>query len=140
MWARIGIRTEVAALPWSAYVPRAARQEFGMRLMGWGSNTGEASHLLSNVLATFDAAARRGASNHGRYANPRLDALTDRATALLDDAAREAVLREAIALAMEDQALIPLFTITNVWATRRGLRYEPRMDERTLAMGLRRAE
>ena len=111
-----------------------------MRLIGWGSSTGEASYLLSNVLGTWEPAARRGASNHGRYANPALDALTDRATAVLDEEQREAVLREAVKVAMDDVALIPLYSITNAWATRRGLRYEARMDERTTATALRRAE
>ena len=137
MWTRIGVRTEVQALPWSAFSTRAARQEFGMRLAGWGSNTGEASYLLANILGTWDAATRRGASNAGRYSNPALDALSDRATAILDDAQREAVLREAVRLATDDVGLIPLFLLTNSWATRRGLRYEARMDERTLAMSLR---
>ena len=137
MWTRIGVRTEVQSLPWSAFSTRAARQEFGMRLAGWGSNTGEASYLLANILGTWDPASRRGASNAGRYSNPALDALADRATAILDDAAREAVLRDAVRMATDDVGLIPLFLLTNSWATRRGLRYEARMDERTLAMSLR---
>ena len=140
MWSRIGIRTEVAALPWTSFSARAARQEFALRLSGWGSSTGEASYLLANVLGTYDPAARRGASNAGRYSNPALDALTDRATATLDPVEREAVLRQAVHLASEDVALIPLFHLVNAWAARAGLRYAPRMDERSLAMGLRRAE
>jgi hypothetical protein len=32
--------------------------------------------------------------------------------------------------------LIPLIRAQNVWAVRHGLRYEPRMDERMVAMGL----
>ena len=140
MWSRIGIRTEVAALPWASFSARAARQEFAMRLSGWGSSTGEASYLLANVLGTYDPAARRGAANAGRYSNPALDALTDRATATLDPVEREALLRQAVHLASEDVALIPLFHLVNAWATRAGLRYDARMDERSLAMGLRRAE
>jgi peptide/nickel transport system substrate-binding protein len=140
MWSRIGIRTEVVALPWTSFSARAARQEFAIRLTGWGSTTGEASYLLANVLGTYDAAARRGASNAGRYSNPALDALTDRATATIDAQEREVLLRQAVRLATDEVALVPLFHLVNSWAARRGLRYEPRMDERTLAMGLRRAE
>ncbi|WP_328702575.1 ABC transporter substrate-binding protein [Belnapia mucosa] len=139
MWTRIGIRTEVAALPWSAFSARSARQEFAMRLLGWGSTTGEASYLLANVLGTYDPSARRGASNAGRYSNPALDALTDRATATLDPEEREAMLRQAVHMASEVVALIPLFHLVNAWAARSGLRYEARMDERSLAMGLRPA-
>ena len=39
--------------------------------------------------------------------------------------------------ATQQQALIPLYFQTNTWAMRKGLRYEPRRDEYTLAQGLR---
>lgn len=138
MWTRIGVRTQVEALPWTSFSARASRQEFGARLAGWGSSTGEASSFLVNVLGTFDRAAQRGAANAARYSNPALDALVDRAAAVLDEAGRNAALREAIRMATDDVAMVPLFNLTNAWATRRGLVHQPRMDERTLAMGTRR--
>ncbi len=139
MWARVGVRTQVEALPWASYSARTARQEFNMRLAGWGSVTGEASYMLVNILGTFDREKRIGASNSSRYSNPQLDALTTRATATLDDAAREALLQEAVAMVDRETAMIPLLQLVNFWATRRGITFEPRMDERTLAMSARPA-
>jgi peptide/nickel transport system substrate-binding protein len=138
MWTRIGVRTEVQALPWASFSARAARQEFPMRLAGWGSSTGEASSAAINVLGTFSRELRRGSSNGGRYSNPEFDALVDRATAILDDEEREAALREVVRFAMTDEAMLPLFHLINSWATRRGLTYQARMDESTRAMGTRR--
>ena len=40
---------------------------------------------------------------------------------------------------MTDAAIIPLYHQTNSWALRRGLTYQPRLDERTLAKEVRRA-
>ncbi|UFN49375.1 ABC transporter substrate-binding protein [Roseomonas sp. OT10] len=137
MWTRVGVQTQVEALPWSAFSVRSARQEFGMRLLGWGSPTGEASYALVGILNTFDAAKRTGPNNTGRYSNPQLDALTERATATLDDGAREALLRQAVKMAMDDVAIIPLHQLTNTWAVRGGLQHEPRADERTRAMDLK---
>jgi peptide/nickel transport system substrate-binding protein len=139
MWTRIGVRTAVEAQPWSAYSARSARQEYPIRLAGWGSSTGEAGSFLISVLGSFDRAAQRGAANAARYSNPELDALTDRAATLLELEERAAVLRQAIGLAADDVAMVPLFNILNSWATRRGLVHEPRMDERTVAMGTRPA-
>ncbi|MBR0680673.1 ABC transporter substrate-binding protein [Roseomonas eburnea] len=139
MWTRIGIRTEVQSLPWSAFSARAARQEFGMRLAGWGSSTGEASYAAINIMGTYNREQRRGASNQGRYSNPQFDALVDRATTIIDDAARERVLHEVVKMGMDDLAVIPLFHLINTWATRRGLTYEARMDESTRAMAAREA-
>lgn len=135
MWTRIGVRTEVNAMPWSTYSTRAARMEFGARLVAWGSPTGEASYLLVNLLATYDRERRMGANNAARYSNAALDGLTARATATIDDAAREALLREATRIAMEDVAFVPLFQFRNIWAHRATLAHEPRMDDYTLAMG-----
>ena len=139
MWTRIGVRTAVEALPWTSFSARSARQEFPIRLAGWGSSTGEAGSFLISVLGTFDRRAQRGAANAARYSNPELDALTDRAATLLLLEDRAAVLRQAIRLATDDAAMVPLYNITNSWATRRGLVHEPRMDERTVAMGTRPA-
>ena len=137
MWTRVGVQTAVEALPWSTYSVRANRQEFGMRLVGWGSPTGEASYALVNILNTYDAKKRTGASNSGRYSNPELDALTARATETLDDGQREVLLRRAVKMAIDDVAMIPLVQLINTWAVRRGLQHEPRADERTRAMDVK---
>ncbi|MGK7864383.1 ABC transporter substrate-binding protein [Falsiroseomonas sp. E2-1-a4] len=139
MWSRIGVRTAIDALPWTSYAARNARQEFNARLAGWGSVTGEASYMLVNVLGTNNRERRTGASNNSRYSNPELDALTARAAGTLDDAEREKLLQEAVAMVDRETAMIPLFQLVNFWATRRGITYEPRMDERTVAMGARPA-
>jgi peptide/nickel transport system substrate-binding protein len=139
MWARIGLHTQVEALPWTTFSARRARQEFGSLLGGWGSSTGEASSMLVNVLSSNDRARRVGSSNHMRYSNLELDELTRQATETIDDERREALLRQAVRLAVEDGGLIPLVQMTNQWAMRRGLEHEPRMDERTLATGARPA-
>ncbi|MBR0645785.1 ABC transporter substrate-binding protein [Plastoroseomonas hellenica] len=139
MWTRIGVQTQVDALPWASFAQRSSRQEFAMRLLGWGSVTGEASYMLVNVLGTFDREARTGASNMGRYSNPQLDALTARAASTLDDGQRAALLREGVQMAMDDVGLIPLFQLVNIWAHRRTIAFDSRMDERTLAMSARPA-
>jgi peptide/nickel transport system substrate-binding protein len=137
MWSRVGVRTQVDAMPFTAFVPRRTRQEFAIQIGAWGSSTGEASNLLVAILGTHDRQRLSGASNMTRHSDPALDAMVERANATLDDEAREALLREAVAHVAERVSLIPLLQYTNAWAVRRGLRHEPRMDERTIAMGVR---
>ena len=131
MWTRIGVRTSVAALPWSAYA--AQRGSFAMHIVGLGNATFDATSMLVNVLGTPDRAANIGAGNTIGYGNAALDRLVARAAGTFDDAARETMLRDATRLALNDVAIIPLYHQTNSWALRRGLAYEPRLDERTLA-------
>ena len=136
MWQRVGVQTQVEALPWTTFSVRNNRQEFAIRLVGWGSVTGEASYTLVNITATYDPAKRLGANNNGRYSNPELDALTERATSTLDNAEREKLLQQGVKMAMDDLAFIPLFQLVNIWALKRGLAYDARADERTVAQGV----
>jgi peptide/nickel transport system substrate-binding protein len=140
MWTRAGVQTTVEALPWSAYSVRSNRQEFGIRLMGWGSLTGEASYALVNIIGSYSQETRFGANNSGRYSNPELDALTLKATSTLDDEEREKLLQQAIKMAIDDVGIIPLHQLVNTWAVKKGLQHEPRMDERTRAMDLKPAK
>ena len=137
MWTRIGVQTQVDALPWASYSARGAKQEWSMGLWGWGSGTGEAGYTLINVIGTFDRAAGRGASNHGRYGNPAIDTLTDKALATLDDEQRETLLRQGVAMAMQDVAFIPMYQLINFWAHKKTVTYAARADERTSAADVR---
>jgi peptide/nickel transport system substrate-binding protein len=139
MWTRIGVPTEVEALPFAVFSARAAQQAFSVRLMTWNSPTAEAGYLLVNVLGSHDAAVARGLVNNGRYANPALDALTDRALSTLEGTAREALLVEAVTMVADDVAMIPLYQVTNLWASRRGVAVPPRRDQRTLASDMQPA-
>lgn len=138
MWTRIGVRTAVEAQPWTTFIGRAGRQEFSAFLVGWGSNP-EGSHPLRNLSASWSRERGWGASNRGRYSNPALDAMIEKALVELDDEKREKILQDAQRLAMEDVAIIPLHLQTNIWAMRRGLAHTPRKDELTLAQDVRPA-
>ena len=84
------MRTEVEALPWASFSARAGAA--GIRhppgRLGQRDRRGEL--LLVNILGTYDREKRTGATNPGRYSNPELDALTERAAATIDDETREA--------------------------------------------------
>ena len=55
----------------------------------------------------------------------------------MDDTARDQMWQQITARYAEEMPMIQLVQLTNTWAMRRGLRHEPRMDERTVAMGVR---
>jgi peptide/nickel transport system substrate-binding protein len=133
MLARIGIHAKVEAMPSSVYFSRANKLEFSFMLVGWGSDTAEASSPLKALLATFDKDKGMGASNRGRYSNSKMDALLEQALATVDDPKRERLLQQATEIAMTDVGIIPLYHQENLWATRRGIAYVPRADERTFA-------
>ena len=55
--------------------------------------------------------------------------LTDRALSTLNDAAREQLLIEAVTMASDNVAIIPLYQVINIWASRTTLTFEPRRDQ-----------
>jgi peptide/nickel transport system substrate-binding protein len=139
MWTRAGVRTAVEAMPWTAYVPRADRQEFSAFLFGWGSASGEPSSPLRALVATFDRERGMGPSNRGRYSNPEMDRLLTEALRTVDDAARERLLQQAIRLVFDDVGIIPIHIQKNLWAMRRGVAHAARADELTRPQDFRPA-
>jgi peptide/nickel transport system substrate-binding protein len=133
MLSRIGIATRVDAMPAAVYFSRGSKLEFSFMLVGWGSDTAEASSPLKALLATFNKDKGMGTANRGRYSNPKVDALLEQGLATVDDAQREKLLQQATEVAMADAGIITLYHQQNVWATRRGITYAPRADERTFA-------
>ena len=131
--ARAGIATKVDAMPSSVYFSRASKLEFSFMLVGWGSDTAEASSPLKALLATFNTQKGMGTANRGRYSNAKMDDMLAQALATVDDAKRERMLQQATEIAISDLGIIPLYHQHNLWATRKGVTYAPRTDERTLA-------
>lgn len=137
MWQRIGVQTTVETYPWSSYATRAGKQEFAAFLLGWGTSTAEGTNPLRAQIATWDPAKGMGTANRGRYSNPAIDALLEQALGTMDDGARSKVIQAAMTKAMADVPVIMLHLQKNIWATRKGLTYEPRVDEETRAVSVR---
>jgi peptide/nickel transport system substrate-binding protein len=137
---RGGIPTKVVTMPKSVYFSRASKgadgkPEFSFILVGWGSGTGEASSALKSLLMTHDKSKGYGASNRGRFSEKEVDDTVIEALATVDDEKRKALLQKATELAIgKYQGIIPLHYQVNTWATKPGLKYRPRTDERTIAM------
>jgi peptide/nickel transport system substrate-binding protein len=141
MFSRVGVDTRVVTQPWSAYASAssAPTYAYSVMLVGWGSGTGEVSSPLRVLLATVSRELGNGASNRGRYSNPQMDEILAKAMATVNDTARAKLLAEATETAIADQAIIPLYYQVNLWGLRKGLVYEPRTDESTLAQFVRPA-
>jgi peptide/nickel transport system substrate-binding protein len=133
MWTRIGIRTQVDVAPYASFIAKASRQEFSVFLVSWGSSTGEPMAGLRSIAATYDRARGTGSVNRGRYSNPEFDTLLATAARELDPAKREALVRQATRVVVEDAGIISTHLQKNIWAMRRGFAHDARVDERTRA-------
>lgn len=132
MWSRIGVRTEVDAKTFSAFIADRNAGNFSAFLAGWGAGTGEMSSPLTALVATRDPERSLGGTNFTRHSNPDMDALLVEAMVTVDDAERERLLREASTLVMDSHGIIPIHYELTTWALKPGLSYEARADQYTL--------
>ena len=131
MFSRIGITTKVEAMPLSVYLGKARNREFSLALLGWGSLAADLA--LRSLAATPNAAIGYGAWNWSGYANPKLDEVLTQSLGTIDPAKREALARNASALAARELAFIPLHHQIVTWAMKNNVAYAPRTDEFTFA-------
>lgn len=137
MLTRVGIDTKVETMPPSVFFTRGTKLEFSFMLVGWGSETGEASSPLRALVATYDKDKGMGVSNRGRFSNAEVDRLLAEALTTIDDPKRAALLAQSTEAAIKEVGVVPLYYEISSWATRSGLRYTGRADQYTLAMELR---
>ena len=138
LWTRAGIQTKVEAQPGNVFFARASNREYSLIMGGAAAETGEAASVMRPLLASFNPEKGDGSGNRGRYSNPEFDRLLTEALATVEDAKREALLRQATELAMKENAVIPIFFLANSWASRPGFNYRPRTDGWTLAINATR--
>jgi peptide/nickel transport system substrate-binding protein len=137
MWSRIGVKTEVDAVAPPVFFKNRDSFKYSAYMAGWGSSTGEVSNALKSLVATPDKLKGMGTTNSARYSNPAMDAKLEEALRTVDDAKREALIAEASQIVMADHGLLPLHFEVSVWAMRKGLTYEGRADQITIAQNVK---
>ena len=141
MLSRGGIKVNnVFALPYNVYASAATKREYSAFIFSFGTTTPDATIGLMNVMATYDKNAGLGAFNRSRYSNPQFDAALKRAMVEFDERKRNALLQEATRIAFNDVGIVPLYWPIVHWASKKGIVYEPRRDEYTLAQKARLAK
>jgi peptide/nickel transport system substrate-binding protein len=75
MWAQIGVKVAVNAMPRATYFPKLEKTETSMYMLGWGGANTDAIFVLQPVLSTHSGKGD-GDYNYGRYSNAKLDELT----------------------------------------------------------------
>jgi peptide/nickel transport system substrate-binding protein len=135
MFARIGLEVKVDTMPRAVYFPKLGPPgcEFSIGLLGWG-NAPVGTDGLVGLLHSYNKEKSIGQYNAGGYSNPTVDKLIEESMKTVDPKKREKLVQQASAAAMEDVAMIPLYTQSAIVAARKGLKFIPRADEGTLAM------
>ncbi|HEX8111223.1 MAG TPA: ABC transporter substrate-binding protein, partial [Kofleriaceae bacterium] len=105
-WAQIGVPVVLIAQEWNSLLDATARGEFEIARFG---NVGTVIDTESEFLALL----RCGSPfNRGRYCSPVFERRMSEAHGMVDRRARNAVLRQAEAVVLDDAPLVPLYVLT----------------------------
>src|SRR6056297_2822154 len=120
MWSRIGVRAQLTSQTPAKHFEKVLAGGSDIYMVGWATLPMlDAYSVLSALLHTPQD--RMGAWNPGGYSNPEIDALTARVAVELDQEKRTAMMTEALGIARDDVAIIPLHQQPLAWAVRSGV-------------------
>lgn len=129
MWAKVGVKAKLRTLPLVTYFPMIQRYEASIYMLGWGVPTFDAMYSLQSLVRTVGAQGD-GNYNVGRYSNPQMDALIERAKKETDLKLRTELMTKALLLQNQDVAHIPLHNQVIPWAMKKNINVVHRADNR----------
>ena len=133
MWARVGVRAQLNAMPVQTFFPKVQRGESSMFLLGTSPPTVDAYYSIQVSLLAPGSRPGDGAWNLGGYRNPAVEALAGQIRTELDEDRRIALLRQAMTVARDDIATLPLFYNQIAWAAHDNIGVTLRADDLMLA-------
>jgi peptide/nickel transport system substrate-binding protein len=136
-FTRIGVRTEVDAMPSNVFFSRRARRDFSIPRGGWAASAEETLPFFRIWVATLNRERGIGTSNYAAWSDPEFDASALTALTTMNDAERSRLLQAASRRALEQMPILPIHFESAVWAFRRGLTFGGRMDQTTMAQEIR---
>jgi len=99
---------------------------------GLNADYGDAIQVLVDFFHTPDAddytMRTLGMYNVGRYSNPKLDKLIDKANVTMNPRERLAYMQQALKMVHEDVVVVPLFTTEMGYAVNPDILFDPRPD------------
>jgi peptide/nickel transport system substrate-binding protein len=129
MWSRIGVKAKLRTLPLVTYFPMIQRNEASIYMLGWGVPTFDAVYSLQSLVRTVGTGGD-GNYNVGKYSNPKLDAIIDRAKTESDPFVRPRLLTEALEMAKNDVSHIVLHNQVIPWVMKKNIDVVHRADNR----------
>ncbi|MCG8511858.1 MAG: ABC transporter substrate-binding protein [Rhodospirillales bacterium] len=136
---RVGIETDLDAMTRSIFFSRRRNMEFSFSMGGWGSTSGGAASFFRQYATTYNKEGGVGRSNYGRWSDSAFDEPLLKALETVDEKKRIDLLHQAGKRIREAMPFVPLHFESTIWAHRKGLEVEGRMDQYTMAMGIKKA-
>jgi peptide/nickel transport system substrate-binding protein len=125
--ASLGIKVQVKVMSWAELSERILSQRSPFFFVGWGCSSGDASDFLDACLHSPDA-RQYGSANWVGYRNREMDRLVEQIGSTLDNRQRIELMHRAMALALQDMPLVPVYVRNRTYAFDQCLAFVPRLD------------
>ena len=130
MWARVGVKTKLAAESMATFIQKVQNSDTSAYLLGWGVATLDAQYTLQSLVRTKVVGGADGNFNFGGTSDPVVDRLVDAMKTEIDVTKRNAMIREALIRTRDEVLLIPLHHQLRPWAMKSGVDTVYRVDDR----------
>jgi len=131
MWAQIGVKVSVNAMPRAQYFPKLEKTDTSLYMLGWGGGTTDGIFILQPVLSTYNGKGD-GDYNYGRYTNPKLDELVAKIKVDMNADVRLKEIRDALAAHNAEINHLPLHRQVIPWAARSNVTAVHRADNQVM--------
>ncbi|WP_022942557.1 ABC transporter substrate-binding protein [Psychromonas hadalis] len=125
MLAKIGIKVDLKTMPKAQYWPEFDLCSADMMMIGWHADTEDSANFSEFLTMTRNKETGKGAYNCGHYANPKMDALVNKANAETDPSKRAEMLKEVERILYNDAAFVPLHWQDLAWGAKSNLQVAP---------------
>jgi peptide/nickel transport system substrate-binding protein len=136
MFAKVGVRVRVNAMPRAQFFQKVDQFDISMHLYGWGGAAVDPGFTLTPVLHGRDGHGK-GDFNSGRFRDEALDRLIDAVEVEMDPAKRRELMLQAFRRVRESVLVIPLHRQMIPWAARSNVRLVHRPDNVVEALWVR---
>ena len=136
MWARIGLKVNLNAMPRATYFAKIQKYDTSAYLLGWGVPTFDALYSLQSLAMTVGKEGD-GNFNLGRVSNPEFDKLVTGMKSEVDVKKRNELIARALMLHNQQVMHIPLHNQVIPWAMRKNVSVVHRADNRLEASWVR---
>ncbi|MCD8338690.1 MAG: ABC transporter substrate-binding protein [Burkholderiales bacterium] len=128
MWAKIGVKVSVNAMPRAPYFPKVLNYDTSACMVGWGTATQDALYAIQSLTGTVDQKKGNGLSNIGKVSDPELDVLIEKIKVEADPKVRNKMMEDALLLINEKAYVIPLHAQIITWAMNKKVDMPQRAD------------
>lgn len=113
--ARVGVKINLAAETKGTYFPKILRRDTSFYMLGWTPSTYDSHNAMNALMRCPDDKTGDGQFNLGSYCNPKFDELTVKVQSETDKSKRDAMIKEAFQVHMDDIGHLPLYQQSLAW-------------------------